>query len=234
MQSFRIQLERLSHRLILVAGAVALTGCASVEVPIVETGHLDPVVQRYPVTAGVYFDGEIQDYLHTEERPGGNDWEIFLGDAQATLFERIMDASFEQHLVIENLDTVDEYDVDLVIYPKIVEYAYLAPEDSGSDFYAVSIKYAFKVFDDAGDEITNWTVTAYGKNRSSLGRGKASLSEATNIALRDAAAAVIIELESNGELVALLNPDAETKSVDEPVLEDEAEPEAAEGAVETI
>ena len=210
---------RSGYRLLTVAGAVALSGCASVSIPIVETGHLEPVVQRYAVTAGVFFDGEFQDYLHTEERVGGNDWEIYLGDAQQTLFERVLNASFDEHVVIDSLGNIVDYDVDLVLYPKILEYAYLAPEDSGSDFYAVSIKYKFKAFDETGNEVTEWTVTAYGKNRSSLGRGKASLSEATNIALRDAAAAVIIEFESNGELVALLNPDLETELDDGPVDE---------------
>ena len=219
MHTFLTKFRRPGYRLIAAAGVILLGGCSSVEIPIVETGHLKPVVQRYDVTAGVYFDGEFQEFLHTEERIGGNDWEIFLGQAQLTLFERVLAASFKEHIVVEDIQNVDAFDVDLVLYPKILEYAYLAPEDSGSDFYAVSIKYKFKVYDDAGNEVTEWTVTAYGKNRSSLGRGKASLSEATNIALRDAAAAIIIEFESNGELLALISPNLEAETSNEPTAE---------------
>ena len=135
---------------------------------------------------------------------------------------------------VDDLENIDAYDVDFVIYPRVIEYAYLSPEDSGSDFYAVSIKYAFKIFDESGEEVTDWTVTAYGKNRSTVMRRKESLSEATNIALRDAAAAVIVEFESNGELIALLNPNLENGEpgeLEEPV--DESGTEAADSDTET-
>ena len=87
-------------------------------------------------------------------------------------------------------------DVDLVIEPMLQEYAYLSPIETATDFYAVSLKYQIRIYSPDGVIIGYWPLVAFGKSRTRLLNKNESLGDATTMALRDVAAAMVSQFRT--------------------------------------
>jgi len=113
---------------------------------------------------------------------------------------------FEQVVQVDDPDTLSEPvpGIDAILKPTIEEFAFLSPADSGLGFFSVSIKYRLTLYQPDGQFATSWIFTAYGKNRVEGLAQEDDLKEATIIALRDAAAAVAVELGEKARIKTMV------------------------------
>lgn len=173
------------HYLWILLSLILLGGCAGNV--IISKDYPDPVVAPLPYRVGVYFNPEFRNYVYSEEEA---DVEFEVGTHQTRLFEKVMTALFLQSVSLSTRETSDT-DLDLVIEPVLQEYAFLSPLETATDFYAVSLKYQLRLYSADGEIVGFWPFVAYGKSRTRVLAKNESLGDATTMALRDAAAAMV-------------------------------------------
>ncbi len=175
-------MKRFRHCLTVLA-VTALCACAG---PVEVTSEYPaPIVEPLPYRVGYLLDFDFRNYQFTDQ--DNKKISFSLGPQQSALFENVLSAVFAQAQPVESIEASG---FDLLLQPKLVEYAYLSPEDTASKFYAASMKYQVRIYDANGSLLGYWPLVAYGKSRDRLLKGNESLAEATSLALRDAAAAL--------------------------------------------
>lgn len=203
----------LTTRIPSVAAALLLVGC-STTVPPLENTFPAPLVENLPVAVGIVYDDDLRNFTYNETVSDGTSWTIELGAANLRLFDQLFASMFERTVELDDVDDPAATGLDGIIRPVLEEYAFLTPNELGSRFYAVSIRYRIFLYDNEGNELAGWPINAYGQSRSGMldaGMLKvAPLQEATNMAMRDAAAGAIITLRSQPELLALAERELKT------------------------
>jgi hypothetical protein len=181
----------VTRRLGFVLSVLVFIGAGCTTIVPVNKRFPSPVVEPLPVNVGVHYDKAFRSYKYRRE---GGKWVVPIGPASVALFKRVFAAMFEQAVLVGNppLSPAGSSDFDAVIEPEVKSYEFLTPVASGSDFYQVSIEYRMRLYDSDGEMIAEWPVTGQGRSHSKLWGADQSLAEATTIAMRDAAAAVII------------------------------------------
>ena len=176
------------RRCLTTAAAAALVatlaGCGGVQVRATDTVPR-PLVDELPLRAGIYYSKEFRDYTAREER-WNTKWTITLGPAQVTETERLAKALFAS--VIAVADLAKPPPLDLILEPRIEEYSFVTPRDSGAELYAVTIKYRINVYDGAAHLVDSLVFTGYGSEAAGNFSSSAPLAAATAKAMRDAAA----------------------------------------------
>jgi hypothetical protein len=176
-----------------------------------------PLVTKIPVVVGLYIAPEFKDKVYAEKRDGG-DYAIAIGKAQSEGFVRLMDAMFDRVIPVAATDAGARTDPQIrgVIEPVLEDFAFVTPMDSGSDVYAVSLKYRVTGYRPDGQVIDSWTFTGYGAaaNTSMLGGGSEVLKKAVQLAMRDAAAKLATEFREQAVVRGLLPtvPEAATEA----------------------
>jgi hypothetical protein len=196
---------RLYTRILIVASSIgACAGCGMGAVP-VSTVIPDPLVQALPLTVAVIYDEDFSRYTY-EEKATGADWSIDLGDTNVRMLDRVLSSTFASVVRRDAMPAEGESlaGIDLVLKPEIDEYAFLTPEDSGVDFYSVSIRYNLVAFTPNGAPIDRWQINSYGRTKAKKISPKDSLAAATDVALRDAAAALALDFQQRPQILALL------------------------------
>jgi hypothetical protein len=188
---------------ILYATIVLSAGCQTDVV--VETTTPEPVVEALPLTVGVYYEPEFSSYTYSEKGSGA-DWKIDLGGSTINMFDRVLDKSFASVVRLDALpaEGATQPGVDFLLKPTVDEYAFLTPEDSGVDFYSVSIRFQLNAYAPNGAALDQWEINAYGRSRSKLLNARESMSSATEQALRDAAATMVLDFRQRPQIRALL------------------------------
>jgi len=109
--------------------------------------------------------------------------------------------------------------LDALIEPSIDEFEFSTPEQSSTDAFAVWIRYRLKVYDREGKLVSNWPVSAYGKSLTTTMASSAALQRAATLAMRDAAALMIMKFDNVTRISSLagsssieLAPAAETET----------------------
>jgi len=72
-----------------------------------------------------------------------------------------------------------------------------------SDAFAVWIRYRIEVYDSAGNSASAWTVSAYGKSQKEGLGGSRSLQRAAVLAMRDAAALILLQMNKATKIASL-------------------------------
>lgn len=166
-----------------------------------------PLVTKIPVVVGLYIPPEFRDKVYAEKRDGG-DYSIAIGKAQADGFVRLMEAMFERVVPVTATDAGARTDAEIrgVIEPVLEDFAFVTPVDSGSDVYAVSLKYRVNGYRPDGQPFDSWEFTGYGAaaNESMLGSGTETLKKAVQLAMRDAAAKLATEFREQAVVRGLL------------------------------
>lgn len=177
----------------LIISPLLLVGCAG-EV-LVRESFPEPVVEPLPFRVGVYLSPSFQDFVYDDDDAGIT---FELGSKQSALYRTVFDAMFLQTVPVSSIDGdgADGARLDLVLEPVLEEYAFLAPAETATEFFAVSLKYQVRMYSGNGELIGYWPFIAYGKNRGKLIGQNESLGDATSRALRDAAAALVSEFRS--------------------------------------
>jgi hypothetical protein len=192
-----------------IAGAcLALTaGCAPTRFE-TQTDIPLPLIEKIPVTVGVYVPPEFRDKVYEEKREGGFEYSIGLGKAQSAGFMRIMEAMFARVVTVSSPSAAAATDPEIrgVLVPQLDDYAFVTPLDSGMKVYAASLKYTIRLYSPRGELAESWTFTGYGTHPASSipGQGDEALASATRLAMRDAAAKLAAEFHEQAIARGLL------------------------------
>jgi len=171
-----------------------LAGCGS-NVKMAMPTIPEPLVAKIPVAIGLRMPENFNSFVHEESVYGREEWSIDLGRSNAELFTQLFGHMFDTVKVLSADDDPKNLGLDALIEPSIDAFEFSTPSQSKTDSFAVWIRYRLKVYDREGTLISNWPVSAYGKSSAeSMGQGDA-LRRAAILAMRDAAALMIMKFD---------------------------------------
>jgi len=177
--------------------AVFLTalGACSSQVTVNDPSIPDPVIEEIPLSVAVRFPDVFEHFVHEEQVIDKKKWTVDLGRSNTLLFTKLFRAMFSDLTVIG--DDVDARDmpIDALIEPSIDAFEFSVPGQSGTSSFAVWIRYRIKIFDTEGKLFVNWPISAYGKSLSTAMGGDDALHRAAVLAMRDAAAVIIMQMD---------------------------------------
>ena len=178
-----------------LSAALLLSGCgASLQMAAPEIP--EPLLEPIPARIALRIPEEFHDYEHTEEVLGRESWTINLGDSSAVLFTDLFNHMFSAVTVIGPDDDPRDLTIDAVIEPSIDAFEFSVPAQTRSDSFAVWIRYKLNVYDRSGTLVSSWPVPAYGKaDKAGMG-GTDELQVAAVLAMRDAAALMVMKLDN--------------------------------------
>ena len=162
-----------------------------------------PRVNRIPVDVALRLPEEFDRFVHTEEILGKESWTIDLGRANATFFTQLFGYLFDSVKILGPADDARDFEFDALIEPSIDGFEFSVPTQSKTETFAVWIRYRIQVFDSNGNNASNWTVSAYGKTQKEGLGGSGSLQRAAVLAMRDAAALIIMQMDKATQISSL-------------------------------
>lgn len=171
-----------------------LAGCGStvtLNMPTIPT----PLIEKIPASVGLRMPAEFENFVHDEDILGREHWTIDLGNSNAALFRQLFSHMFDQVTELSGSDDPSTLPIDVLIEPSIDAFEFSVPNQSKTESFAVWIRYRIKVFDRSGAEVANWPVSAYGKSQTESVSGPQALQRAAILAMRDAAALMIMKLD---------------------------------------
>jgi hypothetical protein len=197
--------------------ALFLAGCGSnvvLDMPSIP----EPLIAKIPASVAVRYPADFESYVHQEKVLGREEWSINLGRSNAAFFTQLFGHMFEKLTVIGPSDDATLLEIDALIEPSIEAFEFSVPNQSKTDAFAVWIRYRIKVYDRHGVETANWPVSAYGKSQTTSMGGSDALQRAAILAMRDAAALMIIQLDKATGISLMANtvatnPDSDPLSV---------------------
>ena len=184
--------NRLTFLAILVA--IVTSGCAS-NVKFDYPSIPDPLIDKLPMDIALRLPDEFYDYSHEENVLGKETWSIQLGAANAMFFEQLFGYMFDNVVVLAETDDALNYEFDALVEPRIEGFEFSVPNQSKTNAFAVWIRYRMQVFDSAGNRASTWTVSSYGKSQKEGLGGSNSLRRAAVLAMRDAAALILLQMD---------------------------------------
>ena len=171
-----------------------LAGCSStvtMDMPTIP----EPRVEKIPVDVAVRIPAEFNNFTHVEDVLGKDQWTIQLGDSNARFFSQLFDFMFDSVIILGPNDDPRDFQFDALIEPKIEGFEFSVPTQTQTDAFSVWIRYRLSIFDSVGNRASSWTVNAYGKSQKQGLGGSESLQRAAILAMRDAAALIIMQME---------------------------------------
>ncbi len=183
---------RLRGALLAVLLPAMLAACGGVQVR-PQHGLPRPLLQPMSASAGLLIDEELRRYKHEETR-GGSEWLVELGEGHDKLFRSIFGSSFDRLQVFETLDAARAgTGMQVIFRPQIEQFSFATSRETSGAYWAVTIRYRIGVLSPAGEPVDSFTLTGYG-SALNAGRSAASLTAATRIAMRDAAAKFLVQM----------------------------------------
>jgi hypothetical protein len=186
---------KTSKRIVLAGMMLGLLGGCGSTVTMETPSFPTPLIDKIPASVGLRMPAEFDHFVHNEDIIGREHWSIDLGNANAALFKQLFGYMFENVTVVSGSDDAQAMSIDALIEPSIDAFEFSVPNQSKTDSFAVWIRYRIKVFDQAGLEVADWPVSAYGKSQTSSTSGPKALERAAILAMRDAAALMILKLD---------------------------------------
>lgn len=144
------------------------------------------------MSVAVRMPANFENFVHEENVLGREEWKINLGRSNAVFFTQLLSYMFENVTVLSATDDPADFEIDALIEPTIDAFEFSVPNQTKTDAFAVWIRYRVKVFDPAGKLVVNWPVSAYGKSLTTTMGGSEALQRAAVLAMRDAAALMIL------------------------------------------
>lgn len=193
---------------LVVAGALALAGCGATQVR--PTDRMPaPLVEKLPLDAGLHFSTEFRQFTYKEQRWGA-DWVAVLGEPHVANMTRLAQATFRSVREVKDPQSPGAPPVEVVLVPRIEEYAFVTPRDAGGDLYQVTIRYRVNLLNGAGQLIDSLVYTGYGGVKSGGLSAEGPLQEATEGAMRDAGAKFLTEFPQQPVVQQLLRGEVPT------------------------
>ena len=143
---------------------------------------------------GIYLTEELTNFVHEEKPPRLPAWNIDLGKANRALFETLFDFLFTDTVALASLNITPENSarIDGIIEANVDSFEFSLPQQSGTDQFAVWIRYNLQLLTPDGEPISNWPINAYGEAPDEGLTAKKAMELATRTAMRDAAASIIM------------------------------------------
>ncbi len=200
MKRMPIHLMR-NYEIVAVFICFGLLSACSTSV-IVSAEFPEPLVEPLPLKVGLHYSEALTGYTYTEVLPANGTWSFDLGEANTKLFDSVFLTLFETTTQVDTIDAAEQQfsHLDAVIEPAIEAFEFSLPHQSRSDQYAVWIRYNLKVYSSEGELITAWLISAYGQSDSKLFGADDSMEQATIMAMRDAAAMIILGFAKEPEI----------------------------------
>ena len=189
---------------LLCLAALLLAGCGAT-VTMREPTIPVPRMERIPVDVALRIPTEFEHYVHEEEVLGKESWTIDLGRSNAALFEQLFGFMFDSVIVLGPDDDARDFQFDALVEPTIEGFEFSVPAQSKAEEFAVWIRYRMAIYDSAGTHASNYTVSAHGKSQKEGLGGSDSLRRAAILAMRDAAALIIMQMDKATKISALAN-----------------------------
>jgi hypothetical protein len=205
-----------------------LGGCAS-NVTLKAPTIPEPLLAQIQMSVGVRMPADFEHYVHEEMVYGHEEWSIDLGRSNAALFEQLFAYMFSSVTILGPDDDPQLMGLDALIEPTIDAFEFSTPGQSNTEAFAVWIRYRLKVFDPDGNLVSNWPVAAYGKSQTTKMGGSQALQRAAILAMRDAAALMIMKFDNVTRISDLAGGASAPKSPllrPKPESSDEAEVQA--------
>ncbi len=156
----------------------------------------EPLVDPMNMHVGLRLSPDMYGFQHEEEVMGRETWLVDLGDANALMFKDLFGHMFTQVTILEEDDNPADLPLDALVETSIDKFEFSVPQQTGNNSYSIWIRYRLKVYNPSGDMIGNWAVSAYGKSEGGgIGSGDNALENAALLAMRDAAALMIMKLD---------------------------------------
>ena len=189
----------------MIAGLTA--GCSSsvaFQAPTIPT----PLVEKIPMSVGLRMPSEFEHFVHQEKVFGREEWSIDLGRSNAALFEDLFRHMFTGVRILSADEDPQLLPLDALIETSIDEFEFSTPDQSNTEAFAVWIRYRIKVYDREGKLLSEWPVSAYGKSQTTTMGKMQALERAAVLAMRDAAALMVMKLDQETQISSLLNKPA--------------------------
>ncbi len=151
----------------------------------------------------VRIPAEFHNFVHEENVLGRESWTINLGAINASFFTQLFGFMFDNVIVLGPDDNALDYKFDALVEPTIEGFEFSVPNQSKTDAFAVWIRYRMQIFDSVGNSASTWTVSAYGKSQKEGLGGSKSLQRAAVLAMRDAAALILLQMDKSTKIGAL-------------------------------
>ncbi len=199
---------KFTHIIVLCSLGIVCLSCTK-SVPVADS-FPSPVIEPMPLDVGLHYNDALQQFAHNKAATGGTKYQVELGPSHLKLFDRLFGGMFQNVRPVHDVESVslNAHDIDAIIEPTIDEYVINTPDDNGTDYCEVSIRYQISVYSPSGELLTSWPVTGYGKSRSSKFKSGQAVGKATTEAMRDAAAFMAIEFRDVPEVKRLMSSHA--------------------------
>lgn len=175
----------------MFASAV-LTACGGVQIapePIIPKA----LITQMPVSVGLVLSGDQRNYKHDETR-AGVEWQIQLGNGHGRFARDVMTAMFKDSFVFEDLKAAGaQPGLSAIFEPRMEQYSFATANETGGQYYAVTIRYRVNVFAPDLQLVDSYTITGYGNSRDQSMSSSKPLEGATRAAMRDAAAKIMVQ-----------------------------------------
>ncbi|MFA0811209.1 hypothetical protein [Microbulbifer epialgicus] len=182
----------------------------------VEGKYPSPVGEQLPLSVGIYLSDDFRNYTYEEDSEDREEWKINTGRAQKNLFETVLGSMFTNTVSLVQYPENLPDNVELVIIPEVRELQFTMPRETRVNIFEVWIKYDMNAYDPKGEQVASWVITAYGKTPTAfLQSQEQALTQAINIALRDAGATLYTGFEKVPELQAFLSGKLRSASLQE-------------------
>ena len=216
-------IANLRFVLIVSLAIVALAGCSStvtMEMPTIP----EPRIEKIPVDVAVRIPAEFENFVHVEDVLGKDTWTIQLGRSNAAFFTQLFNFMFDSVIILGPDDDPRDFQFDALIEPTIEGFEFSVPSQSQTDAFAVWIRYRMAVFDSVGNRASSWTVSAYGKSQKEGLGGSESLRRAAILAMRDAAALIIMQMDKVTKIRQLADGPLDPADIEPGALNADASP----------
>ena len=166
----------------------------------------EPNINRIPVTVAVRLPANFDNFVHQEEVLGREEWTINLGKSNAVFFTQLLGYMFDTVIMLDLEEDAYAHTFDALIEPSIDAFEFSVPNQTKTDAFAVWIRYRIKVYDRHGTMVANMPLSAYGKSLTTTMGGKDALQRAAVLAMRDAAALMIMKFDEQTLFTSLADP----------------------------
>jgi hypothetical protein len=173
----------------MAVALLALAACGGVQLAPVAVIPKALVVAA-PVKVGVVIPADMKAYTHAETR-GGVSWSIALGAGHQQQMRALYGAGFREVVEFDDLEAAKRASGLAGIFePRIDQYSFATPRDTGGEYAAVTIRYRINVYAPDGGAVDSFTLTGYGSAAAGggMGGGGEPVELATRAAMRDATA----------------------------------------------
>ena len=199
----------------------ALCGCGGSRVTLQDPSIPEPLIDQLPMSVAARYPAEFDNFVHEEQVIGKEKWTIDLGKSNRLLFTQLFGSMFTDFMVLEDGADARDLPIDALIEPSIDAFEFSVPNQSQTDEFAVWIRYRIKIFDRDGGQVANWPIAAYGKSQTSTFGGDAALRRAAVLAMRDAAALIILQMDKSTGISKLRDASMRSRSPPPPVIPSE-------------